>query len=67
MSFVYSTHNFKTWNLLGFDVIRSKVSQIELKSLRKSDTVLTQYAEREIPPICQHVELVNYPLNLVFP
>ena len=51
MAYFYSAHNFETGEHFGFDVISSKVSQIGLQSLRKSDTVLTQYADREIPPI----------------
>ena len=52
MAYFYSAHNFGTGEHFGFDVISLKVSQTELQSSRKSDTVLTQYADREIPPIC---------------
>ena len=51
MAYFYSAHNLGTWEHFGFDVISSKVSQTELQSSRKSDIVLTQYADREIPPI----------------
>ena len=44
MAYFYSTHNFGIGEHFGFDVIRSKVSQTELQTSRKSDTVLTQYA-----------------------
>ena len=52
MAYFYYTHNFGTREHFGFDVISLKVSQTELQSSRKSDTVLTQYPDREIPPIC---------------
>ena len=48
MAYFYSAHNFRTWEHFVLDVISLKVSQTELQS----DTVLTQYADREIPPIC---------------
>ena len=51
MAYFYSAHNFGTGEHFGFDVISLKVSQTELQSSRKSDTVLTQYPDREIPPI----------------
>ena len=52
MANFYFTHNFETGEHFGFDVISLKVSQTELQSSRKSDSVWTQYADREIPPIC---------------
>ena len=52
MAYFYSAHKFRTGEHFGFYVISSKVSQIELQSSRKSDTVLIKYADREIPPIC---------------
>ena len=54
MAYFYSAQKFETGEHFGFYVISSKVSQIELKRLRKSYTVLVQYADREIPPICGH-------------
>ena len=51
MAYFYSTHNFGTGEHFGFDVISSKVSQTELQRLRKSDNVLTEYPDREIPSI----------------
>ena len=49
MAYFYYTHNFGTGEHFGFDVISLKVYQTELQSSRKSDTVLTQYPDREIP------------------
>ena len=46
MAYFYSTHNFGTGEHFGFDVISLKVSQTELQISRKSDTVLTQYADQ---------------------
>ena len=51
MAFYNSAHNLGTGEHFGFDVISLKVSQIELQSIRKSDNVLRQYPDREIPPI----------------
>ena len=45
MAYFYSTHNFGNGEHFGFDVISLKVSQTELQSSRKSDTVLTQYPD----------------------
>ena len=59
MAYFYSTHNFGTGEHFGFDVISLKVSQTELQSSRKSDTVLTQYPDREIPPIWANVARAN--------
>ena len=52
MAYFYSAPNFGTGEHFGFYVISFKASQTELQSSRKSDTILTQYADREIPPIC---------------
>ena len=52
MAYFYSAHKFGNGEHFGFDVIRTKVSQTELQSSRKSDTVFTQYADSQIPPIC---------------
>ena len=57
MAYFDSFHNFGSREHFGFDVISSKVSQTELQSSRKSDTVLTQYPDREIPPIWQNLNL----------
>ena len=52
MAYNDSANNFESGEHFGFDMISSKVSQIELQSSTKSDTVLIQYPDREIPPIC---------------
>ena len=51
MAYYDSTHNFGTGEHFSCDVISSKVSQTELQSSRKTDNVLTQYADSKIPPI----------------
>ena len=45
MAYFYSAHNFVNGENFGFYGISLKVSQTELQNSRKSDTVLTQYAD----------------------
>ena len=63
MAYFYSAHNFGTGEHFGFDVISSKVFQIELQSSRKSDNVLTQYPGSKIPPIYDPVVKVKNPYS----
>ena len=63
MAYFYSAHNFRTGEHFGFDVISSKVFQIEFKSSRKSNNVLTQYPDSKLPSIWGHAWVPYKPIT----